>query len=144
MRRCCVLLAVALAVFSGCGSGSANGLTQGQQQALIAELEAVKASAATGDLGSTASALRKFRATVARLNRDGAISDAAARKLRVGAARILARAKSDSAPPPQPTVTQTAPAPAPVPKKKPKPPHGHGHGHGKDKGHGHGHGKGGD
>jgi hypothetical protein len=61
----------------------------------------------------------KFRASVAHLRRTGALSDPTARSLRIGAARLLQRVESDSAPPatPQAPATNTTPAPPPAPKK---------------------------
>jgi hypothetical protein len=130
-----LLLATGLA---GCGSSGDNnqpGLTNGQAQALVSRLESVRSSASARNVAGTKTALAKFRGTVVSLRRSGAISDATARSLRIGAARVLARVKSDNAPPPQPVTTST-PAPAPVapgPKKKhdqKKPGKGKGHGKG--------------
>ncbi|MEA2494083.1 MAG: hypothetical protein QOJ29_1994 [Thermoleophilaceae bacterium] len=133
---------VAAAVLAGCGSSGDKtpALTSGQAQALVAQLEAARATAAAGDLAGTQSAITKFRRSVARLQRDGALSANAARALRTGAVRALARVKSDVAPPqPAPTTTmQTTPAPAPLPPGK-------GNKHKKhDKGHGKKHGQEGD
>lgn len=111
-----VLLAAALA---GCGSGDDKqpGLTGGQAQALVAQLEAARANAAARDAEGTRAVLASFRRSVARLQRDGAISAETARALRIGALRIVKRVASDSAPPqaPAPAVTQTQTTPAPVP-----------------------------
>ena len=115
-RWCAGLLVIAV-LASGCGSGdSAPGLTLGQRQALLAQLEAARSKASIQDLSGTEDWLRKFRASVARLERSGALTADAARLLRLGATRVLARAKSDSAPVPTPTVTTPAPPP---PKKTP-------------------------
>jgi hypothetical protein len=111
-----LLVAVALA---GCGSGGDKQaeLSSGQAQALIAQLEAARASAAARDQAGTRANLTKFRRSVARLQREGALSAQTTRALRIGAARVLKRVESDSAPPPQPAtaVTQTTPVPAPQP-----------------------------
>jgi hypothetical protein len=126
-----VLLAAALA---GCGSGDDKQarLTNGQAQALVAQLEAARANAAARDAAGTKAVLVKFRRSVARLQRQGAISAETARALRIGALRLVRRVASDSAPPPvqtTPTVTQTAPAPVPPGRqKKHKEKHGKGHG----------------
>lgn len=124
-----VLLAVALA---GCGSGDdeRHGLTNGQAQALVAQLEAARANAAARDAEGTKAVLATFRRSVARLQRQGAISAETARALRIGALRVVKRVVSDNAPPAQPTpaVTQTAPAPPPPgQKKKHEKKHGKGH-----------------
>ena len=111
-----VLVAAALA---GCGGGE-RGLTNGERQALLAQIRAARASAAAGDVGGTETAIRKFRVSVARLQRSGALTDAQARTLRLGAVRVLARVKTDAAPPPQPT--QTTPAPAPTQTTPAEPP----------------------
>jgi hypothetical protein len=127
-----------VAGLAGCGSSGEKkhaGLTTGQSQALVAQLETARTSASARNVAGTKTAIDKFRRSVAQLRRSGAISDATARSLRIGAARVLERVRSDSAPPPQPAVTQTTPAPAPPPpgqKKKhdEKKKHGKGHGHG--------------
>jgi hypothetical protein len=111
-RRAGIVLLVAAAL-AGCGGSDAPGLEAGQQKGLLAQLEAVRASAAAGDVSGTEQALHSFRASVARLRRSGELTAAQARQLRLGAVRILARVKEDNAPPPQPVQTQTAPAPAP-------------------------------
>jgi len=149
-RACTVALLLA-ALLAGCGSGGGKpqaGLTNGQRQALIVQLEAVRASAASGDLPGAETAIARFRASVARLRLAGALSDDAARLLRIGAERVIARVKSDSAPPQPTSVTPTATTPAPAPpppqKKKPGKPHPPGHDkHGKH-GKGPGDGEGGD
>lgn len=131
-----------VAAFAGCGSGGhKQGLTNGQAQALIAQLEAARASAAARDVGGAETTLTNFRRSVARLQRQGALSAETARALRIGAARILARVKSDSAPPPtQPAPPVTATTPAPLPpgqaKKKDRKKHDNGKGkkHGKEGG----------
>jgi hypothetical protein len=138
-----LLLAAGIA---GCGS-SANderqGLTSGQTKALTAQLEVARASAAANNVAGTRAAIAKFRGSVARLRRAGAISDPTARSLRIGAARLLQRIESDNrapaAPTPAPqaqTQTQTTPAPAPQPpgqkKKDEKKKEKHGKGHGKE------------
>jgi hypothetical protein len=130
-----IALLLVAAAHAGCGSGDDKqpGLTNGQAQALIVQLEAARASAAAGDLAGTEATLRKFRSSVARLRRADAISAQTARVLRVGAARVMARVRSDN--PPQPAVTQTTPAPAPLPPGQAKKKHGKGkHGKGGDEG----------
>jgi hypothetical protein len=137
-----LLLAAGLA---GCGSSGDNApaLTDGQVQGLVVQLESARAAAAAGNVAGTKVALERFRASVARLRRGGALTDDAARALRIGAARALARVKTDNAAPaPVPTAaaTQTTPAPAPAPpgqkkkKKEDKQKAGKGHGnkHGGD------------
>jgi hypothetical protein len=143
-RTCIALLLVA--GLAGCGSSGDDqqGLTGSQAQALIAQLEAARSGAAARDMAATRTAIDKFRRSVARLRRSGALSDGTARSLRIGAARVLERVHSDSAPPPQPAAppaTQTTPAPAP-----PAPPGKKKHEDKKkhDKGNGHGHGEEGD
>jgi len=133
-----LLLAAGLA---GCGSSGDNtmALTSGQVQGLVAQLESARAAAATHNVAGTKVALEKFRSSVARLRRNGALSDDDARALRIGAARVLARVRTDNATPapaPTPTVTQTVPAPAPLPpgqkkkhEDKQKPGKGHGNKH---------------
>ena len=130
------MVLVAAAFVAGCGSGGGSGLTQGQRQALVAQLEAVRTTAASGDVSATKVAVRKFRTSVARLGRAGALSEAAARELRLGALRLLARLERDQAAA-QPAVTTPSPAPAPAPP--PAGPPGkakghHKHGGPKDKG----------
>jgi hypothetical protein len=139
--RTSIALLLAAVGFAGCGSSGSDrtpGLTNGESRALIAQLEAARSSAATHDVAATKAALAKFRASVVHLRRAGAISDATARSLRVGAARVLKRVQTDNAPPPQPTApgaTQTTPAPAPQPPAQKKK-HDEEKKHGKDKGHG--------
>jgi hypothetical protein len=139
--RTCIALLLATGL-AGCGSSGDHqqGLTSGQAQALVAQLEAARSSAAARDMAATRAAIDKFRASVARLRRSGALSDGTARSLRIGAARVLERVQSDSAPPPQPAAppaTQTTPAPAPpAPPGKKK--HEDNKKHDKGKGHGHG------
>jgi hypothetical protein len=138
-----LLLAAGLA---GCGSSSGKtpALTSRQAQALVAQLEIVRTKAEARDVAGTRAALDAFRASVARLRRQGALSDQTARQLRIGAARVLARVKSDNPPPPPvappSTATQTAPAPVPPGQQKKK----HDHKHNPGKGHGDNHGGGGD
>jgi hypothetical protein len=130
------LLAVALAL-GGCGADSKPGLTSGQSQALVAQLEAARASAATADVPGTKAALVRFRRSVARLQRDGALSAATARSLRTGAQRVLHRVTSDATSPPAPTptppVTETTPAPVPLPPGQQKKKDKHHEKHGKKK-----------
>jgi hypothetical protein len=139
-RTCIALLLVA--GLAGCGSSGDHpqGLTSGQAQSLVAQLEAARSSAAARDMAATRAAIDKFRGSVARLRRSGALSDGTARSLRIGAARVLDRVHSDSAPPPQPAAppaTQTTPAPAPpAPPGKKK--HEDKKKHDKAKGDGHG------
>ena len=138
-RRAGVVGLLCAALAAGCGGGSDKGLTSGQRSGLIAQLEAVRASAAAGNVNGTTTAIRRFRVSVARLERAGALTAAQAHALRLGAMRVLARVRNDHpAPQPQPTPT---PAPAPAPpahhppghEKKPKDKkHGP---HGKDKKH---------
>jgi hypothetical protein len=144
-RRTAVALLLA-AGLAGCGSSSDNApaLTSRQAQGLVAQLELARTKAAAHDVAGTKAALDAFRASVVRLRRQGALSDDAARALRIGAARVLARVKSDNPPStptaPAPAATQTtptpAPAPAPPPKQKQKQAqeHKHGKGHGKKHG----------
>ena len=131
MRAKRTIIALLLAAgLAGCGSSGDNApaLTDGQVQGLVAQLESARVAAAAGNIAGTKGALEKFRASVAHLRRDGALSDDAARALRIGAARALARVKADNAAPapaPTPAATQTTPAPAPAPlppgqKKKKK------------------------
>jgi hypothetical protein len=130
------LLAVALAL-GGCGADSKPGLTSGQSQALVAQLEAARASAATADVPGTKAALVRFRRSVARLQRDGALSAATARLLRTGAQRVLHRLVSDTTPAaPATAVTQTTPAPAPQPPGRQKKKDKHDKKHDKGKKHG--------
>jgi hypothetical protein len=123
-----LLLAAAVA---GCGSGDDKqpGLTAGEAQALVAQLEAARATALARDVDGTESALASFRRSVARLRRAGAISAETARALRIGAQRVVQRVAGDNTPPPPaPAATQTAPAPPPPGQKKKKEKHGKGHG----------------
>jgi hypothetical protein len=136
-----LLVAAGLA---GCGSGTHHqqGLSDRQARALVAQLEAMRSGASGRNVAATTAAVAKFRRSVVRLRRAGAISDGTARSLRIGAARVLERVQTDSAPPPQPTApaaTQTTPAPAPPPAPPPgKKKHEEKKEHGKGKGHGHG------
>jgi hypothetical protein len=131
-----LLLAAALA---GCGSSDdETGLTNGEAQALVAQLEAARANAAARDAEGTKVALVRFRRSVARLQREGALSADTARALRIGAQRVVKRVVSDNAPPAQPvpagppaTSTSTIPAP---PGKQEK--HKKKHDKGKGKKHG--------
>ena len=129
-----LLLAAALA---GCGSSGDKqpGLTGGQAQGLVTQLEAARVAAGARDVAATKAAIGKFRSSVARLRGAGALSDATARSLRIGAARILERVQSDNAAPvaPAPTLTQTAPTQAPPGQKKKQEDKKHGKG---DKKHG--------
>jgi hypothetical protein len=131
---------IVAAVLAGCGSSSdgRGGLTDIEARALVAQLEAARASAAARDVAGTRAAVDKFRGAVAHLRRTGALSDATARSLRVGAARLLQRVRSDSAPPqPAPSSQPTPAAPAPLPPgqtkkhKERKDKHGKGKGHDK-------------
>ena len=131
-RRSACLAAIALAI-AGCGSGDSKHLTEGQRAGLVAQLQAVRVPAATHDVEGAQTALRRFRASVARLQRAGALDAAAARQFRLGAARLLARIQSDNAAAQPPPVTETTPAPAPQPPgqakkhdKGPKPGKHHG------------------
>src|SRR3954453_1350245 len=69
-----LLLAAALA---GCGSGGGKAaeLTSGQRQALVAQLEAARAAAGGHQVAGAEAALSRFKASVARLRRSGALSD---------------------------------------------------------------------
>jgi hypothetical protein len=120
-----VLLAAGLA---GCGSSGDNqpALTNGQAQALVTQLRSVRTAAATHDVAATKTALTRFRNSVTRLRRSGALSDTTARTLRIGAARVLARVQTDNPAPaaPAPSTTQTTPAPAPPPPPAGKKKHG--------------------
>jgi hypothetical protein len=118
-----IALLLVVAGLAGCGSsdqGSA-GLTSSQARSLIAQLETARARAAARDVSGTKAAVAGFRTSVAHLRRTGALSDSTARTLRIGAARVLQRIESDSAPPPTPeapvTATTSAP-PAPPGHKK--------------------------
>jgi hypothetical protein len=103
----------------GCGSGgkhdSTPKITAVESRTLVAQLERARLTAAAQDLAGTKAALNAFKLQVARLRRAGALSDATARRLRIGANRVLARATSDSAAVVQPPVTPTATTPAPAP-----------------------------
>jgi hypothetical protein len=117
--RASIVGLVVAAVAAGCGSSPSSdqaGLTNGQAQALVSQLEAARSAAAARDVAGTEAAIDKFRRSIARLRRSGTLSDATARSLRVGAARVLARVRSDSKPPPAPPAT--APAPVPPGQKK--------------------------
>jgi hypothetical protein len=132
--RACIAVVLVAGLLAGCGSSgnSTPRLTKVQAQSLAAELEAARVTAAGHDVAGTQAALAKFRRSVAQLRRDGALSDATARSLRIGAARVLQRVRSDN---PPPAVTQPAPAPTKAPPgqaKKEK------HDHGKGKKHGEG------
>jgi hypothetical protein len=125
-----VLVAAALA---GCGDDEkSRGLTSGQSQALVAQLEAARTTAAAGDIEGTESALTSFRRSIARLERSGALSAEAARALRVGAARVLKQVQRDFTPPPT-TYTDTFTVPTPAPAQTPGKGKGKGHGKGKGK-----------
>ena len=128
-----MILAVVVAL-AGCGSSgkhtTTQALTAAQRQGLLTQLEAVRTAAAGRDAPAAQRAVDDFRRSLARLRRSGAISDSDAQALRVGAARVLARLRSDSARPAAPRVTQTAPAPQPPGQKKGEKHHGHGKGHG--------------
>lgn len=113
------------AVLAGCGSSSDDktGLTSGQARSLVAQLQTARSSAAARNVAATVAAIGKFRASVARLRRAGALSDATARSLRIGAARVLQRVHEDNTAPPQPAPapqTQSTPAPTPPPPGKAK------------------------
>jgi hypothetical protein len=138
-RRAGIVLLVAAAT-AGCGSGGnahQPGLTAGQSQALVAQLQAVRSSASAHDVAAAKTALARFTASVARLRRSGALSDASAHTMRVAAARVRERIQSDNAAPVQPTpATTSTPTPAPAAPKKPAKHPPEQKGHGKDKGHG--------
>ena len=131
--RTCLASLLLVATLAGCGSGGDEqpALTDAQARALVKQLEAARTTAAARDVAATRAALDRFRRSVVRLRRSGALSDQTARTLRIGAARVLERVRSDSAPPAQPAPTTTSqPTPAPPAKKK----HGEGKGekkHGK-------------
>ena len=97
------------AVLAGCGSSDdqPTGLTAAQAKALTTQLEAARAGAAARDIAGTQAAVDRFRSAVAQLRRTGALSEATARSLRVGASRLLERVQSDGAPPPQPEAPAT-------------------------------------
>jgi multidrug efflux pump subunit AcrA (membrane-fusion protein) len=134
--RTIIALLLAAGLIAGCGSSSSKpGLTDGQTQGLVAQLQAARAAAAARDVAGTKAALAKFRRSVVQLRRDGDLSASTARSLRIGAARILQRVESDNAPAPvqaAPAPAQPAPAPPPGHKKKheekKKPGKGKGHG----------------
>jgi len=125
-----LLTAVALAGCGSSGDKSGPGLTSGQRQALVQQLEAVRTAAAAGDVTGAQAALDRFRRSVVHLRGTGALDDAQARALQIGAARVLARVRSDN-PPPAPA-TATTPTPVAPPGKakghEKKPKHDHGHG----------------
>jgi hypothetical protein len=109
-------------------------MTRVQSEALVAQLERARVTAAAQDVTGTRTALNAFRAQVARLRRAGAISSQTAKALRTGAVRVLARAIEDAAPA-QAAPVQTTPQPAPAPAPKAKGKHGkkkHGKKKGKD------------
>jgi hypothetical protein len=132
-----LLLVAALAGCGSSGNNSSPGLTAGQAQGLVTQLQTARAAATARNVAGTQAAIDNFRRSVARLRRAGALTDAQARAMRIGAARVLARVKSDNAPPQSVSATtQTTPAPAPQ-KEKQKEKHkdekagkGHGKGHG--------------
>ena len=130
--RACIVLVVAV-LAAGCGSGNDSpSLSTPQQKALVAQLEAARATAAAHDVAGTKAAITRFQQSVSKLRQTGALSEQAAHTLRIGAARVLARVKSDNPPPaPQPAATQPTPAPAPAPPGKAK-----GHKKHEDKHHG--------
>jgi hypothetical protein len=125
------------AVLAGCGSSSDDraGLTGAQARSLLAQLAAAGSSAAARNVTATEAAIDRFRRSVARLRQAGALNDATARSLRVGAARVLQRVREDNTAPPQPAPapqTESTPAPAPLPpgqakKKHDRGKHGKGH-----------------
>jgi hypothetical protein len=131
----CVLAA------GGCGSGGKHDSTPRmsgvESNALVAQLERARLTAAAQDLAGTKAALNAFKLQVARLRRAGALSDAAARLLRIGANRALARATSDNAAAVKPAVAPAVTTPLPPGRAKKQ--------DGKHKGGGnHGGGEGGD
>jgi hypothetical protein len=136
--RTCIASVLIAAALAGCGSGDHKqpGLTNGEAQALIAQLQAARASAAARDPAGTNAALANFRRSVARLRRDGALSARTARALRIGAQRVAMRVASDSAPAPAPTTTTPAPAPTPTPPGQAKKKHDKKHHKGPGKKHG--------
>jgi hypothetical protein len=117
-----VPLVVCAVAAGGCGSGGNGGsgpqMSAMESKALVAQLERARLTAAAKDLAGTRAALNGFKLQVARLRRAGALSDATARLLRIGASRALARATSDSAAVVQPPATPTAATPAPPAPKK--------------------------
>jgi hypothetical protein len=131
MRTGVVLLAAA--VLAGCGGSSGDsGLTASQRQALVSQLETVRGAAAARDANALGAAVDRFRSSVARLRRSGALTDQQARALRIGAARVVARFQSDNAAAP-PAATSAPPATPPPKQKQGK---GHGKGHNKHGGEG--------
>lgn len=125
------------AVLAGCGSSSNDktGLTSGQARSLTAQLETARSSAAARNVPATEAAIDRFRALVAQLRRAGALSDATARSLRIGAARVLQRVHEDNTAPPQPApAPQTESTPAPLPPGQAKKEHKKEKHHGKDHG----------
>jgi hypothetical protein len=128
-----LLLVAALAGCGSSGNNSSPGLTAGQAQGLVTQLQTARAAATARNVAGTQAAIDNFRRSVARLRRAGALTDAQARAMRIGAARVLARVKSDNAPPQSVSATtQTTPAPAPQKEKHKdeKAGKGHGKGHG--------------
>jgi hypothetical protein len=123
--RTCIASLLAVAALAGCGSDDEQpGLTAGQSRALIAQLEAARERAAARDVGGTRTALARFRQSVVRLRRSGALSDETARQLRIGAARVLDRVESDSTPPAQPVQPATPPPKPDKHEKKHEKEHG--------------------
>lgn len=144
-----VAIVAVLVALAGCGSSgkTQGGLANGQRQALIAQLEAARVAAKTHDAPAARAALTAFRRSVARLERQGALSAPAARLLRVGAVRALAKlaGKPVRPAPPAPAAATTPTAatttPATTTPPPPVPPGLAKHGHDKGKP-GKGHGKG--
>lgn len=102
-------------VFAGCGGDDEQGLTARQARDLVQRLDQARTLAAAGNVAGVEEALEGFRGRVARLRQAGALDEPTARALRVGAARVLRRARADAPPPPDPAPVE--PAPLPVPEK---------------------------
>jgi hypothetical protein len=146
--RCGIVPVVVCALAAGgCGSGGTHDSTPRvsaiESKALVAQLERARLTAAAQDLAGTKVALNGFKLHVARLRRAGALSDATARRLRIGASRALARAASDSAAVVQPPVTPAPAAPV-LPPGQAKKDHKHYGGDNQGGGNNQGGGEGGD
>lgn len=97
---------------AGCGGADTRSLTPTEETALRRQLETVREAAAVGDAERARAALRAFRADVARLADDDALTVNEARALRAGALHAGARVPVEVVPPPA-EVPPAAPAPRP-------------------------------
>ena len=118
----CVLVAAVL--LGGCGGADESGLTAHQARDLLDRLDRARASATAGNVTGVEETLDGFRGRVARLRQAGRLDDETARALRLGAARVVRRAREDApepaAPAPVETTPETLPAPAPEEAKPDK------------------------